>query len=99
MSGTTAPPREQALQLKTGDEFQWVGEGWSDDGPRSPNRATVQDISEDTDHEGEPATVIAFEGVQGGEADLYVYDDRDDVILYGSAEREERIVDIFHPPR
>lgn len=99
MDGNTAHPREQALQLEVGDEFQWVGEGWTEDGNRPPNRATVQDITEGTDHEGRPAHVIEFEGVQGAEAELYVYDDRDEVLLYGSAERAERVVDIRNPPR
>lgn len=69
------------------------------DEPRPTNRATVKSISEETDHKGEPAHVIEITGVQGIEAEIYVYNDRDEVILFGSAEKEERVLEIQHPPR
>ncbi|WP_226006030.1 hypothetical protein [Natrinema salinisoli] len=68
-------------------------------GPRPPNRATVQDKYPGKDHEGESAQVIEIEGVQGGEAELYLYEDRDEVILYGSAEKPEHVLEIQQDTR
>lgn len=87
-------PRSKAGQLEIGDEFRWTGEGWTNEGSRPPNRATVQTIRQGQDYEGEDATVIEIEGVQGGKAELYLYDDREEVILFGSAEVPEEVVGI-----
>jgi hypothetical protein len=90
----SASPREMALQLEPGDNFQWVGEGWGDDGPRYPSRATVQDIYRSTDHNEEDALAIDAVGVQDAEFTLYVYDNREEVVLYGSAKKAERLLDV-----
>lgn len=89
-------PYEVATQLSKGDDFQWIGEGWgSEKAQRPPNRATVKEIYDGTDNVGEECVVVESVGSSGGEFKLFLYQETEQITLYGSAQRRERVRNVI----